>query len=308
MDAVLPNIKTDVLIIGSGPAGIQAAIYAARRKIDVIVLGKVENSALAKAHVENYFGVGDVLGSGLIKVGKTQAEKFGAKFLEEDVIELQRKNDEFVARSEGGKEIESKALILAMGVSRKKLGVKGEKEFLGKGVSYCAECDCGFFKGKIVAVVGDGSAAASSAILMTKYASKVYLISKKLSISDYLYNELKDRKIIEIQGNGSVSGIKLDNGAILNLQGVFIELGSKGVAELVVNVGVIPDPRGFISVNEKQETSIPGIYACGDICGPPLQLAKAAGEGCIAGIEVAEYLRKKSKPEKVAQAEAEEWQ
>lgn len=299
-------MNTDILIIGSGPAGIQAAIYAARRKVDVIVLGKLENSSLAKAHVENYFGIsGPIVGIDLLKVGKEQAEKFGAKFIEEDALHLERKDDKFIVKTEGGKEIESKAVIFAMGVSRKKLGVKGEQRFQGRGVSYCAECDCGFFKGKKVAVIGDGSAAASSAILLAKYASKVYLISKKLSTSEHLQDELKvgnieiieGKRISEIYGNSAVSGIKLD-GSSLEVEGVFIELGSKGVIELAVNVGLLPDPRGYIHVNEEQKTPVLGIFACGDICGSPLQLAKAVGEGCIAGIEAAEYVKRISKLEK----------
>ncbi|MCS4541111.1 MAG: FAD-dependent oxidoreductase [Euryarchaeota archaeon] len=299
-------MNTDILIIGSGPAGIQAAIYAARRKVDVIILGKLENSSLAKAHVENYFGIsGPIVGIDLLRVGKEQAEKFGAKFIEEDALHLERKDDKFIVKTEGGKEVESKAVIFAMGVSRKKLGVKGEQQFQGRGVSYCAECDCGFFKGKKVAVIGDGSAAASSAILLAKYASKVYLISKKLSTSEHLQDELKvgnieiieGKRISEIYGNSAVGGIKLD-GSSLEVEGVFIELGSKGVIELAVNVGLLPDPRGYIHVNEEQKTSVLGIFACGDICGPPLQLAKAVGEGCIAGIEAAEYVKRISKLEK----------
>jgi thioredoxin reductase len=234
-DSIVANMETDVAIIGCGPAGLQAAINAARNKVRVVVIGHTENSALAKARVENYFAVASAEGGDMLEVGLDQARRFGAEFLDEDVVKVMRHEGGFRMLTDHDREIVSKTLILAPGISRTKIGIRGEKEFLGKGVSYCASCDCHFFKGKRVVVVGDESVAASASLLLREYAS----------------------------------------------------------IELALDIGILPDPRGFIPVDAECRTEASGVFACGDVTGTPWQLAKAVGQGCIAGTNAAEMVREK---------------
>jgi thioredoxin reductase (NADPH) len=293
-------MEFDVVIIGCGPAGLQAAIHAARKKARVAVIGRAEGSGLNRAEVENYFGIGVMGGKELLAKGREQAERFGAELFEQDVMKLERENESFFAITDHDMEFRSKAMILAPGVSRRKLNAPGEKEFLGKGVSYCASCDCNFFKGKTVAVIGDESTAASSALLLTEYASVVYWISKNLNVAPQLMAKVKATKVeiispastARISGEETVKGIELNDGRKLAVDGVFIELGAKGSADLALDLNVIPDPTGTIEVNANMETGTRGLFACGDVTGQPWQLARAVGQGCIAGTNAAKFVRK----------------
>jgi thioredoxin reductase (NADPH) len=281
-------ITADVLIIGAGPAGLQAAIHSSRSKSKTIVIGKPKLSSLKWAHIENYCCM-DKIPQGLdfLDSGVKQAKSFGAEIIEEEILKIEGIDAKFRVYTDAGKEIISKSLILATGIKRNKLGVKGEKQYLGKGVSYCVECDANFFKGMIVAVVGDGSAAASGALLLTAYAHKVYLISENLSEI-----QLVKGKIKEIQGNEKVERIVLLDESLIDLSGIFIELGQKGAIELASILGVIFNDQSYIMTNKKQETNIPGLFAAGDVSGPPFQVPKAVGEGCVAGLNAARYARK----------------
>jgi thioredoxin reductase (NADPH) len=293
----------DVVIIGAGPAGIQAAIHAARKKTDVLVLGRAENSALYWAHVENYaFVEGIQGGKDLLAVGHVQMEKFGARKLGEDVLKITRIDDSFHLELESGAHVVAGTIIFAMGVSKKKLSVPGEKELAGRGVSYCVDCDANFYRGATVAVVGDRSAAVDGALTLLGYAGKVYLVAKELHVSQELLVRLEsssvevltNHMVKSIDGDKSVTGITLENDEKIAVEGVFIELGSKGALELATQIGVALDTEQFkyINTNRKQETNIPGVYAAGDIVGPPYQMAKAVGEGCVAGMEAAAFARK----------------
>ena len=293
-------ITTDVLIIGAGPAGLQAAIHSSRSKSKTIVIGKTKLSSLKWAHIENYCCMDKTpQGPDFLDSGVKQAKSFGAVIIEEEILKIEGVDAEFKVYTDAGKEIISKSLILATGIKRNKLGVKGEKQYLGKGVSYCVDCDANFFKGKIVAVVGDGSAAASGALLLTAYAYKVYLISENLEIDGRFSNQIEaseiqlvKSKIKEIQGNEKVERIVLSDESLINISGIFIELGQKGAIELASILGVILNDQGYIMTNKEQETNIPGLYAAGDVCGPPFQVPKAVGEGCVAGLNAAKYARK----------------
>lgn len=229
-----------------------------------------------------------------------QAEESGTTFIEKDCIKISLKDSSIYVTTEDGAVYISKALIFALGVSRKKLNIPGEAEWKGKGVSYCVDCDAGFFKNKPVAVIGDGSAARSGALLMADYASEVHLIISQSDKTASQMQELKNaniiihenRRIKKINGDNAVTGITFDDDSQLALNGIFIELGAKGVIELAALLGISMDESlKYIDVNKKQETNIPGIYAAGDICGPPWQVAKAVGEGCVAGLEAAKYAK-----------------
>ncbi|XOF35244.1 MAG: NAD(P)/FAD-dependent oxidoreductase [Candidatus Electrothrix sp. YB6] len=297
----------DVVIIGAGPAGIQAAIHATRKKTAVLLLGRIENSAIYPAHVENYACVSGVTdGKALLEAGMEQLERFGTETRPDDVLKIAQGEEElFTLELEGGTSVTSRTLIFAMGVSKNKIGVPGEKELAGCGVSYCVDCDANFYRGDTVMVVGNQSAAIDGALTLLDYAAKVYLVAEELQGTDVMLNRLRNSAVElrtgdwvkEITGNGKVEAALLKSGDRINVDGVFIELGSKGALELATQVGVRLDMEQFkyIDVNRKQETNIPGIYAAGDIVGPPYQMAKAVGEGCVAGMEAAMFARKKRK-------------
>jgi len=289
----------DIVIIGAGPAGIQAAIHASRGKVSVTMIGKRENSAMFGTHVENYFGVGGKAdGSEMLDTGISQAVIFGAIHIEENVTSIKRSDDAFTVTTENGSEIVAKAVILASGISRMKLNIPGEKEFFGKGVSYCAECDCNFYKGKRVAVIGDESEAAASAELMTGYASHVFWITENTRTSDVMIKKAADagveiinKKAAAITGKEKVTQLILADGSAIDTDGVFIELGGRSSSDLAMDAGILPDADGTIKVDNKCGTSVSGVYACGDITGKPWQIAKAVGEGATAGISAVSYIK-----------------
>jgi thioredoxin reductase (NADPH) len=298
----------DVVIIGAGPAGLQAAINAVGKRATVLVLGRLERSSLYKAHIENYLCVNGVReGAELLEVGIDQIKRFGAEYLSEDVLHVDHASDTFAVRVESGKTINTRSLIFATGTSRKKLKVKGEKELSGKGVSYCVDCDANFYRNAKVIVVGNESAAVDGALTLLGYASEVHLVTKGLAVSEQLQNKLsesgvtvhKDTWVSEIMGENSVEGVLLENGNRLEVEGIFIELGAKGALELATTIGVQLDSETFthIDCNKKQQTNITGVYAAGDIAGHPYQMAKAVGEGCVAGWEAANYSLKQKRKE-----------
>jgi len=300
----------DVVIVGAGPAGIQAAIHAARKKTSVLMLGRIENSALYSAHIENYACIAGVTpGKDLLEAGISQVLSFGAEILHEDILKIKQQEQLFELELESGKHITCRTIIFSMGVSKKKLSVPGEKELTGQGVSYCVDCDANFYRGATVVVAGNRSAAVDGALTLLGYADKVYLVAKQLKVSDELMARLKQSEVEvlesawvkEIIGEHAVSSISLEDGSSLDVDGIFIELGSKGALELATQIGVALDTEHFkyISTNRKQETNIAGVYAAGDIVGPPYQMAKAVGEGCVAGMEAATYARKHKKTSKI---------
>lgn len=298
----------DIIVLGCGPAGLQAAIHASRRKLKVLVFGKIEKSAAQKAHITNFCCMDDTTsGDTLLRHGRLQAEITGSIFKDEDITGIEiDKAGFFQVASESGARYLSTTIIFALGISRNKLNVPGEKEYIGKGVSYCVDCDGFFFKNQSVVVVGDESAAASGALTLLSIADQVHLVYRESRINRALAQEIQDSPVIghpgrwieRIAGNDAVEAVVLDNGEKLPCAGVFIELGAKGAVELAAGLGVALDPERYpdILVNRKQETNVPGIYAAGDICGPPWQVAKAVGEGCVAGLEAAAYAKKNADP------------
>lgn len=295
----------DVVILGTGPAGLQAAIHAARTKVRVLVMGREQKSSLYRAHIENYCCLERVTGEEMLRQGIDQAIHSGAEFLHEDVIKTDQTARGFSIATESGREIHTHTLILAMGVSRNRLGVPGEKDLIGKGVSYCVDCDANFYKGARVVVTGNESAAVSGALTLLFYTDQVHLVTDRLQVAEALEAQIRqsnvhlhdNRKIKKIVGADEVQAVVLDNGDRIATDGVFIETGAKGAVELAATLGVALDAEKyeFIVADKQQQTNIPGIYAAGDICGPPWQMAKAVGEGCVAGLAAAKYAKKAAK-------------
>lgn len=299
----MPNNQTyDIIILGAGPAGIQAAIHAARKKSSVLMLGRTSKSSLFWAHVENFCCQLKVSGEEMLRTGLEQAQNFGAVFIEEDALSIEPRGKFFAVSSESGDEFVARSLVVATGTTRNKLGIPGEKELLGRGVSYCVDCDGGFFRNDRVAVVGGLSAAAGGALTLSQIASEVTLVCPTgLEVADGLRKRIEESgiRVIEnvkpkaILGENAVEGLELENGEDLEVAGVFIELGAKGVLELASTLGLkLDDSMRYIETDKKQATNVPGVFGAGDICGPPLQIAKAVGEGCVAGIGAANYARK----------------
>lgn len=294
----------DVIILGSGPAGLQAAVHAARGKAKVAVLGRVHRSSLYKAHIENYCCMESTISGGeILEQGRRQAERFGARFFDQDVLDIDRLEDErFAVRLESGETLRAWSVILAMGISRNRLNVPGERELLGKGVSYCVECDGNFFRDEVVVVVGNESAACAGALHLLLLAREVHLVYGELDVSEHLLYQVErspivkhpGRKVERILGEHAVEGVLLDNGDKIEAAGVFIELGAKGALELAtkLNIELDPETMKYVATNKKQETNVPGVYAAGDICGPPWQMAKAVGEGCVAGLEASAHAKR----------------
>jgi thioredoxin reductase (NADPH) len=291
----------DVVILGTGPAGLQAAIHAARKHVSVLVLGKETKSSLFHAHIDNFCCMFDITGDQVLRLGRRQAAGFGAEFRENDVLHIDAGSDRFAIQLDSGSELEAGSLIIATGTQRNRLGIPGEKEYLGKGVSYCVDCDGLFFKGQDVAVIGNESAAVDGALTLAEYAGRVYLIYDTLDISEALQKKLSQSKVVvfsdaqaeNITGDTQVTGLRLKDGREVTVQGVFIEQGAKGMLQLATGLGIyLDDEMRYIQTDKQQATSLPGIFAAGDVCGPPWQMAKAVGEGCVAGINAAAHARR----------------
>ena len=288
----------DIAVIGCGPAGLQAAVHSARKKVSVVVLGKPYASGIAGAKLENYLGTGVTDGDSLLGNGSTQAEAAGAVLLRENVVSAESRDGRFILGLEGGDSVSAKAVVIATGISRAKLNVPGEKELYGKGVSYCAVCDCNFYKGRRVVVVGNDSEAASSASMMTHYASETSWVCWEEHANPKLVQAAKDAGVAiygarpeAILGDGRVEALRLQDGTTIPTDGVFIELGARSAADIAMDLGVMPEMDDTIKVDQSCATAVPGIFACGDVTGRPWQVAKAVGQGCVAGLAAADHVR-----------------
>jgi len=292
-------MNVDVAIIGSGPAGIQAGIHSSRKKADTVIVGRIENSAMFGTHVENHFGAsGKADGTELLNEGLDKAKQFGCKVINENIISAFREGDVFKLVTESDEEIIAKAVVIASGVHRNKLGIPGEKEYFGRGVSYCASCDCNFYKGKTVVITGSESEAAASAELMTHYAKETYWVSDAVKASEVMVRKALDAgvKMVKdlvksVNGVEKVTSIVLGNGSEIRTDGLFIELGGRSSADIAMDLDVIPNTEGIIRVDGGFRTSASGVFACGDVTGKPWQVAKAVGEGAVAGINAADHAR-----------------
>lgn len=282
------------IIIGSGPAGISAALYLQRSgKIDVTVISS-GIGALAKAEkIENYYGFAEPLtGEQLYNQGIEGAKRLGVKFIEEEVVSLTF-NSEFkpVAVTDKG-EYQGDALLIATGAARKSVNLKGVKEFEGKGISYCAVCDAFFYRGKDVCVIGNGEYALHEAMVLANTSGSVTILTNGNEMTAALPDNIKlnTKKIISVDGGATVEGITFEDGEKLSASGVFIALGVAGSGDFARKVGAELD-NGRIKVNENMETNIPGLYSAGDCTGGTLQVYKAVYEGATAALAMIKYLK-----------------
>ncbi|MBR6204506.1 MAG: FAD-dependent oxidoreductase [Candidatus Methanomethylophilaceae archaeon] len=292
-------MDADVFVIGSGPSGVQAAIHAARKRASVVVAGKPSSSSMSGTEIENYFGSPPRPGDEILAEGIALAKSFGAAFLGQNVVSASAEDGRFRFSMEDGTEVVAKAAVIATGISRKSLGIPGEKDLFGKGVSYCAVCDCNFYRGRKAVVVGNDSEAAVSAELMTRYASETHWVAWDAEAEETLARKAAEAGAVmhaskpkAIEGDGKVERIVLEDGTIIPTDGVFIELGARSSADIAMDLGVMPEMDDSVKVGSDCSTEVPGVFACGDVTGRPWQVAKAVGQGCVAGMSAADYARK----------------
>jgi len=303
----------DLLIIGAGPAGLAASIYASRYRLSNLIIGKVLGGMMTYAHqIENYPGFLSISGPDLAQKMGEQAKSLGAEIIGKNVTLIEKTSANFKVTTEDHQSFEGKALIVATGTERRKLAVPGEEEYLGKGVSYCTNCDAPFFKDKVVAVIGGANSAVAGAVHAASFAKKVYIIYRREKLrAEPIWTEralanpkievIYQTNVKEILGNGTkVTGVKLDRSyqgqATLTLDGVFIEIGGVPGTKLVKTLGAELDEKGFIKVKPDMSTNIPGLFAAGDIAniaGEFQQIITAAAEGALAAYSAFKFLKKK---------------
>ena len=286
----------DVIIAGAGIAGLTAALYSARYGMKTLVVYKDFGKTATAGIIEDYPGIisttGEELSNRLLKQVSAYKVPMSLEILEDVKRSFE---EEFKVITSNG-EYNARTVILAVGAERRKLGVPGETEFLGKGVSYCAVCDAPLFKGKTVVVVGGGDTAVKEAMHLAYYARKVYIVHRRnqLKAMPIMLEKLEDysnielilsRRVVGIFGQEVVKGVILDNGEKLAVDGVFVSIGLRPPVELFKRIGLKVDEKGYVVVNSAQMTSIKGIFAAGDCtnaCNKFHQLVTAAAQGAVA--------------------------
>lgn len=294
----------DVLIIGSGPAGLSAAIYAKRANLTVAVLEKFYmgfGQITESSKVDNYLGMPGINGFDLGETFYRHAESFGVEFLEGEAKKIQKNEDFFTVLLASGGELTAKTIIYATGAAHRHLGVSGEDTFSGRGVSYCAVCDGAFYRNKVVAVAGGGNTALDDALYLSELCSKVYLIHRRSEFrgAGATLSRLREKENVEILapavisailGEEKISELVFSDGRKISCQGLFIAVGMKPQTE-VLN-GLIPlDEAGYVVAEETGKTSVPGFFVAGDVRKKALrQVITAAADGANAAVSAAEYL------------------
>ena len=303
----------DLIIIGGGPAGLTAGIYAGRAKLTTLLLTGLSSGGqlMLSAEIEDFPGFSEkISGSELIKKITEQVKKFNVEMIEKKVISVDFKEKPFVIKTDN-EEYLAKTVIVATGASAKWLGLENEQELIGHGISACAVCDGFFFKDKVVGVVGGGDSAIENAIVLTKYAKKVFVIHRKNKLRtskrlqegalnnskiEFIYNNI----VSEIKGKDSLEGVYLQDvntqdKRFLKLDGLFISIGYKPVTD-IFQTQLDLDNHGYIKVKENTKTSIDGVFAAGDVCDTKYRQAiTAAGWGAMALLDADKWLRQQNK-------------
>ena len=304
----------DLIIVGAGPAGMTAGVYAARKKLKTLIISKdIGGQASWSSDIENYLGFSMITGPDLVKKFEDHLEEFS-----EDVElrvsiyginKVSKKGKNFLVETGDGKKEEAKAIIIAGGKVPRELGVKGEKEFLNRGVTYCAWCDGPLFKGKDVAIIGGGNSALDAALNVSKLVKQIYIvnITNELTGDPVMIDKVMDlhhirimnnTEIVEIEGDKLVDTLRIksrDGGLEkdLHVSGVFIEVGSLPATDYLKGF-IKLNKNGEIIIDELNSTSVPGVFAAGDITEVvEKQIITAAGEGAKAAIQASIYLAKK---------------
>lgn len=306
----------DLIIIGAGPAGLTASIYASRYKINHLVIGEIPGGLITEAHnVCNFPGENEISGFELMEKFQKHAKDLGGEILSmEKIIKIEKDNEIFQLMTQSQKTFSAKNILIATGTKHRKLGLEEEIKYLGKGVAYCATCDAMFFKEKIVGVVGGGNSALTAALYLAEVAQKVYLIARGDSFNGEVVwiDQVKNNPKIEIVYNSAVSklqgeerleSIELKNTkdenkiSNLDLAGLFIEIGTEPDVVLLDQLSLELD-RGYVIVDREQKTNIPGVWAAGDITTNSAsfrQVITSCSEGAVASYSIFSHLQKNRK-------------
>ncbi|PJC47315.1 MAG: hypothetical protein CO034_02930 [Parcubacteria group bacterium CG_4_9_14_0_2_um_filter_35_11] len=305
----------DLIIIGGGPAGITAGIYGARQNLKTLLITKEFGGQIARktVPVENYPGFSEISGADLLQRFKVHLEKFKIDTKKEIVVRVRKTNENFKILTENKKEYQSKAVIVASGVDPRPLKVPGEREFIGKGVSYCTTCDGPLFKRKSVAVIGGGNAGFEAALFLAGFAKKIYILEYGSAVKAFEANQEKAKKtgkievitnalLKEIRGDKFVNSVvyqdlKLKEKKSIDVEGVFVEIGSRPATSFVkdlVKFDHLINKLDEIEINLRTcETTMPGLFAAGDASDVEYkQVVIAAGEGAKAALSAYRYLKK----------------
>lgn len=296
----------DVGIIGSGPAGLSAAIYAKRANLSAVVIEKEYEGTgqiAESGQVDNYLGLPGISGYDLGEQFREHAVKLGVSFLEKEVTEIKKEDSAvFKIIFEDGSSVETKTVIYAAGATPRRANIPGEQEYSGKGVSYCAICDGSFYRGKKVAVLGGGDTALDDAVYLADLAEQVYVIHRRKEFRGAATTVEKLRKkenvtfvlehqVKEITGAEKVNGVILEDGTAIAVDGVFVAYGSVPQTDLVKEL-VTLDAAGYVKAEETGETSLAGLYVAGDARTKKLrQVVTAVSDGANAATAVVEYLK-----------------
>ena len=293
----------DLIIIGAGPAGLTAAIYAGRYQLKTLVVGKLPGGLAGEAsEVCNFPSYESIGGVELMMKMISHVKSLGIEIKQEEVEDIIKGKEFKVVANK--KEYSARKIILAIGCERRRLQLENEKEFIGRGISYCATCDAGFYKEKTVGIVGGGNAALSAALLLSDFAKKVYIIYRKDKFSKAepgWVNKIKKKNIIilfnsnvtKLIGKDKLEKVEINNEEVIDIDGLFIEIGSVPNIELAKKLGLKMEGE-YIMVDKKQNTNVKGVLAAGDITNNSLkQIITACGEGAIAADSVYQELREK---------------
>lgn len=301
----------DLIIIGSGPAGVTAAIYAARQHLNILVISKDEGGQVAKkaVDIENYPGFSKISGLDLTKVFSDQLKYNNVEIVSEEILDIKKEENKFILSVKSKKNYEAKSIIIASGANPKKLNVEGEENFIGKGVSYCALCDGPVFKNKIVAVIGGGNSGFESAIFLSNYVKKIYILEfgSKLAADQEnqdLINKtgkvevILNAKVLKIEGEVMVGSLtykdnKTEEEKKIDVEGIFVEIGYLPATGFVKNLVDLSEKNEIIVDLETCSTKTEGLFAAGDcIKDKYKQIIIGAGQGAKAALSAYEYLQK----------------
>lgn len=286
-------MEYDVIIIGSGPAGISASLYTARANLKTLIISKGIGILEKVNKIDNYYGLENTLtGEELQEIGINQAKKLGVEFEEDEVVKIDYE-DGFMVETINSR-YKAKAVIIATGTSRKAPKINGIKEYEGRGISYCATCDAFFFRGKDVAVLGAQEYALHEAEELERVANSVTILTngEEPVQNRSIEFDIEEKKIREFRGSNSIEEIHFEDNTIKKIDGVFVAIGTATSSDLARKVGARIDEKGNILVDEGMSTNVPNLYACGDCTGGILQIAKAVYEGMVAGMSAIKNIKK----------------
>ncbi|MEM4046108.1 MAG: thioredoxin-disulfide reductase [Metallosphaera sp.] len=313
LDNIDPNEKFDTIIIGLGPAAYSAALYAARYMLKTLVIGETPGGQLTEAgEVDDYLGLIGIQAMDMIKTFNSHVEKYKVPILMDRVESFKQEGDSYVVKTKRKGQFRASTIIVAVGTKRRKLNVPGENEFLGRGVSYCSVCDAPLFKNRPVVVVGGGNSALDGAELLSRYATKVYLVHRReeFRAQPIIVKLVKEKSNVEMLLNSVVKEIRgdklvrkvlienLKTGEVkeLDVNGIFVEIGFEPPKEFAKLNGLEVDEQGYIKVDEWTRTNLPGVFAAGDCTNTWIgfrQVATSTAMGAVAAHSAYNFINEK---------------